>query len=290
MTRPTPDDATLLAGLIGKGISQSRTPAMHMAEAKAQGMTGLYVKLDMDDPKRADLTLEQMVLAAEAAGFDGLNITYPYKIDIIPLLDELAETAKFVGAVNTVVFKDGKRVGHNTDLTGFAENYRRGLSDAPKEHVLLVGAGGAGVAVAHALGQCNVTRLTIMDVDPARAQALADQVAGNCPDMVVGAVSSVDQLDGENRPDGLVNATPMGMAKLPGMCVPAAFLGPDMWVADIVYFPLETELLRTARALGCRVLPGSGMTVFQAVRAFELFTGRSADPERMKARFDAFDT
>ncbi|MER5171051.1 shikimate dehydrogenase [Thioclava sp. GXIMD2076] len=280
---------TLLAGLIGRGIGQSRTPAMHMAEAKAQGMVGLYNKLDMDDPLREGMTLEQMLVGAEKAGYDGLNITYPYKQEVIALLDELSEGARSVGAVNTVVFKDGRRIGHNTDMTGFAAGYRAGLGDAPNDHVLLVGAGGAGVAVAHALCDCGAKRLSITDVDPARAQALAAQVAKNRPATQVVAVASTDELTGANRPQGMVNATPMGMAKLPGMSVPESFLGADMWVADIVYFPLETELLAKARAVGARVMPGSGMTVGQAIDAFKLFTGRTADGARMKARFEEFD-
>ncbi|MBE9636815.1 shikimate dehydrogenase [Salipiger mangrovisoli] len=287
-TAKTQEDC-LLAGLIGQGIALSRTPLMQMEEARAQGLFASYKKLDMEAPERRDMTLAQMVSAAEAAGFDGLNITYPYKIDVIPLLDELSENARAVGAVNTVVFRGGKRIGHNTDMWGFGESFRRGLEGADTGHALLLGAGGAGVAVANALAECGVQKLSIFDTDPARAEALAAQVAANFPATRTQAVSDITALFAEDRPNGVVNATPMGMAKLPGMAIDAALIDADLWVADIVYFPLETQLIARARAKGCRVLPGSGMAVFQAVRAFELFTGRPADAVRMKATFDAFD-
>ena len=284
------DGTHLLAGLIGCGISQSRTPRMHMAEARAQGMTGLYQILDMECDLRSDMHLSTMVAAAQACGFHGLNITYPFKIDVIPLLDDLSDNARAVGAVNTVVFRGGQRIGHNTDLWGFAQSFQRNLGGAKRENVLLIGAGGAGVAVAHALVDSGVAHLMIHDSDMARAMLLAEQLQAKRPDLRITAVRDLAEFATRGSLCGLVNATPVGMAKLPGMAAPVEILHPEMWVADIVYFPLETELLRTARALGCRVLAGSGMAVFQAVRAFELFTGRAADPARMQATFEAFDT
>ncbi|WP_417669171.1 shikimate dehydrogenase [Roseibium sp.] len=280
---------SLLAGLVGKGILKSRTPEMHMAEAEAQGMRAVYKLIDVDAFAGEVPSLAELVRAAELSGFDGLNITYPYKIEILPLLDELSDNARAVGSVNTVVFRNGKRFGHNTDLWGFAEGFRRGMDGVPRLNVLLIGAGGAGVAVAHALADCGVAELTIFDADTMRAQALAEQVQTNRPNVQATAISAITK-DVADQLNGIVNATPVGMAKSPGTPFPAVFLRPDVWAADIVYFPLETEFLAHARATGCRVLPGSGMALFQAVRAFELFTGCEADPVRMKATFDAFDT
>ena len=277
-------------GLIGRGIAQSRTPAMHMAEATAQGIDCDYALFDMDTPAQADKPLAHLLREIEQAGYAGVNVTFPFKIAILPLLDELSPNAAAVGAVNTVVFRNGRRIGHNTDLWGFAESFRQGLSGAATDHVLLAGAGGAGVAVAHALADCGVARLSIHDTDPDRAKALARHVRENRPLVDADAAGGLADLMAQGTIDGIVNATPMGMAKLPGSAIPAGLLDPAIWVADIVYFPLETELLRAARAQGCRTLAGAGMAVFQAVRAFELFTGRPADPVRMKARFDAFDS
>jgi shikimate dehydrogenase len=273
----------VLAGLIGAGIQQSRTPAMHEREGAAQGLGYVYRLIDLEALKLDNGALEELLTAAQRMSFTGLNITFPAKQAIIPLLDELSPEASGIGAVNTVVLKDGKRVGHNTDCLGFAEGFRRGMRDAKRDRVVQMGAGGAGAAVAHALLLEGVQQLSIFDVEPARAQALADNLNQHFPGQPAQAGS--DLLTALAEADGLVNTTPMGMAKLPGMPVPKAALRPALWVAEIVYFPLETELLREARALGCRTLDGGTMAVFQAVKAFELFSGRQADAERMMAHF-----
>ncbi len=278
----------VLAGLIGRGIARSRTPEMHMAEAAAQSLRGVYRIIDVDTLPEDEQNLKAIVHAAEVTGFNGLNVTYPFKMEVIPLLDQLSPNAAAVGSVNTIVFRDGKRIGHNTDLWGFAESFRQNMIGVSLKTVLLIGAGGAGVAVAHALADCGVQHLKIFDVDTVRVEQLARQVRSNRQGLTVEPVTTLDAASCANL-SGIVNASPVGMAKTPGTPFPLARLKPDMWVADIVYFPLETELLAGARRLGCRVLPGSGMAVFQAVRAFELFTGRRADPVRMKAAFDAFD-
>ncbi|WP_299817685.1 shikimate dehydrogenase [uncultured Roseibium sp.] len=277
-----------LAGLIGRGIARSRTPEMHMAEATAQHMRSVYRILDVDLLPAGQQDIKDIVHAAEMTGFNGLNVTYPFKMEVMALLDELSPNAAAVGSVNTIVFRNGKRIGHNTDLWGFAESFRRNMPDAPLETVLLIGAGGAGVAVAHALADCGVRHLMIFDLDPARAAQLASLVQANRADLTVEPVATIGEAVSLEL-SGLVNASPVGMAKSPGTPFPLPLLRSGMWVADIVYFPLETELLAAAAKRGCRVLPGSGMAVFQAVRAFELFTGRHADPVRMKAAFDAFD-
>ncbi|EAV43172.1 shikimate 5-dehydrogenase [Stappia aggregata IAM 12614] len=278
----------VLAGLIGRGIARSRTPEMHMAEAAAQSLRGVYRIIDVDTLPEGEQNLKAIVHAAEVTGFNGLNVTYPFKMEVIPLLDQLSPNAAAVGSVNTIVFRDGKRIGHNTDLWGFAESFRQNMIGSSLETVLLIGAGGAGVAVAHALADCGVQHLKIFDVDTARVEQLARLVLSNRQGLTVEPVAELDAATCTGL-SGVVNASPVGMAKTPGTPFPLALLKPDMWVADIVYFPLETELLAGARKLGCRVLPGSGMAVFQAVRAFELFTGHRADPVRMKAAFDAFD-
>ncbi|QFS98608.1 Quinate/shikimate dehydrogenase [Labrenzia sp. THAF191b] len=278
----------VLAGLIGRGIARSRTPEMHMTEAAAQSLRGVYRIIDVDTLPEDEQNLKAIVHAAEVTGFNGLNVTYPFKMEVIPLLDQLSPNAAAVGSVNTIVFRDGKRIGHNTDLWGFAESFRQNMIGVSLKTVLLIGAGGAGVAVAHALADCGVQHLKIFDVDTVRVEQLARQVRSNRQGLTVEPVTTLDAASCANL-SGIVNASPVGMAKTPGTPFPLALLKPDMWVADIVYFPLETELLAGARRLGCRVLPGSGMAVFQAVRAFELFTGRRADPVRMKAAFDAFD-
>jgi shikimate dehydrogenase len=275
----------MLAGLIGSGIQASRTPAMHEREGAEQGLRLIYRLIDLDVLRLGPEALGELLTAAERMGFSGLNITYPCKQAVLPLLDQLSPDARALGAVNTVVLKDGQRVGHNTDCSGFAESFRRGLPDVRRDRVVQLGAGGAGAAVAHALLAEGVGRLAISDTDIPRAEALAADLAAR---FGAGRAVAVGDLAAEvAAADGLVNCTPVGMAKLPGTPLPVALLRTALWVAEIVYFPLETELLRTARAIGCRTLDGGGMAVFQAVGAFRLFTGLEPDAARMQRHFAA---
>ncbi|MAM63319.1 shikimate dehydrogenase [Maritimibacter sp. UBA3975] len=275
---PADHPRAVRVGLVGRGIQLSRTPAMHIAEGTALGLDYRYDLIDTDTIAEAP-ALSDLIAQAEAQGFAGLNVTFPYKRDVIALLDELSPAAQKVGAVNTVVFANGRRRGHNTDFWGFAESLRRGLPDAARDSVLLLGAGGAGGAVAHALRDVGVKNLAIFDRSGGAAQALAAAVGGR----------AITDLEAATRDaDGIVNTTPMGMAKLPGMAIDPNLIDARHWVADIVYFPRETALLAAARAKGCRVLDGSGMAVFQAVRAFELFSGLVPDENRMRATFEAF--
>lgn len=275
-------DAFLL-GLIGEGIQASRTPAMHEQEAAAQGCRTIYRLIDLHRLGLRSDALPDLLLAAERMGFNGLNITHPCKQSVVGLLHELSPDAAALGAVNTVVLRDGRRIGHNTDWSGFADSFRRFMADAKLDRVVQLGAGGAGSAVAYAAMTLGVGHLTIIDVDPSRASAVATGLRGRFADRVI--VAGGDVAAALGAADGLINATPMGMASHPGLPLPASLLRPDLWVAEIVYFPLETALLKQARAIGCRTLDGSGMAVFQAVAAFRLFTGREPDVERMLRHF-----
>ncbi|GLT12600.1 shikimate dehydrogenase [Sulfitobacter porphyrae] len=266
-------------GLVGRGIQLSRTPAMHMTEAGRQGLTCRYDLIDTEG--QTDVQLAAILDRAEAEGFAGLNITYPYKQDVVALLDEVSESSKRIGAVNTLVFRDGRRFGHNTDFWGFSESLRRGLPEVKLGTVFLIGAGGAGGAVAHALNDFGVGCVLIADTRPDAAEALANRVRATGGQAE--AVSDIAKAAASA--DGIVNATPVGMDKLPGTPLDPICLEARHWVADIVYFPLETALLKAACAAGCRTLSGEGMAIFQAVRAFELFTGHAANPDRMGATF-----
>jgi shikimate dehydrogenase len=276
---------SFLVGLVGSGIGPSLTPPLHEREADELGLRYLYRRLDLDVLDRPATAIGEILAAARLAGYDGLNVTHPCKQLVIDHLDELSPDAAALGAVNTVVLRDGHAVGHNTDWSGFARSFDRGLPDAPLTDVVLLGAGGAGAAVAHALLTLGTGRLTILDVDQWRARGLATALSDRFgPGRAIGGAS--DDLAGAlATADGLVHATPTGMAAHPGLPLPVELLRPDLWVADIVYRPLETALVRAARDLGCRVLDGGGMAVFQAVDAFKLFTGVEPDAERMLAHF-----
>jgi shikimate dehydrogenase len=275
----------ILLGLIGAGIQRSLTPAMHEQEGDAHGLRCLYQIIDLDTLGKDVTDVPMLLDAAEAMGFAGLNITYPAKQKIIPLLDEVSEDARAIDAVNTVVFRNGKRIGYNTDWSGFAESFRRSLPGAALDQVVQLGAGGAGAATAHAALSMGAGCLTVFDVDRARAADLATALCGR---FGAGRARPGDDLaEAMARADGLIHATPTGMAKHPGLPLPAALLRPSMWVSEIVYFPLQTALLQAAAAIGCRTMAGGGMAVFQAVNAFELFTGIEPDGERMLAHFAA---
>jgi len=277
--------STFLIGLIGTGIQASRTPSMHEHEGEAQGLRYVYKLIDMEVLGIGIDALPDLLTAAERMGFNGLNITHPCKQAVIPLLHDLSPDARALGAVNTVVLKDGKRTGHNTDWVGFAENFKRGMADVPRDRVVQLGAGGAGSAVAHAAMHLGVKHLTIIDVDPSRAQTVADGL--NARFGAARATAGTDVAAALAQAQGLINTTPIGMDAHPGLPLPASLLRPDLWVAEVIYFPLETALLRAASALGCRTLDGGGMAVFQAVEAFRLFTGIQPDATRMRAHFDS---
>ncbi|MEV1068116.1 shikimate dehydrogenase [Streptomyces sp. NPDC050263] len=277
-----------LVGLIGSGIGPSLSPALHEREADRQGLRCLYRLIDIDVLGVGPEAVGDLVRAARGLGFDGLNITHPCKQLVIPHLDALSPQAEALGAVNTVVFgDDGRAIGHNTDVTGFAASFARGLPDVPLERVVQLGAGGAGAAVAHATLTLGAGQVTVVDALPDRAAELAGSLNRHFgPDRA--AVATPERLaDLLASADGIVHATPTGMAAHPGLPFPAELLRPGLWVAEVVYRPLETELLRTARALGCATLDGGGMAVFQAVDAFRLFTGREPDGTQMLAHFAA---
>ncbi|GGJ51057.1 shikimate dehydrogenase [Streptomyces brasiliensis] len=272
-----------LVGLIGAGIGPSLSPALHEREADRQGLRCVYRLIDIDALGVPPESVGDLVRAARDLGYDGLNITHPCKRLVIPHLDGLAPQAEALGAVNTVVLDGGRAMGHNTDVTGFAASFARGLPDAPLERVVQLGAGGAGAAVAHAMLTLGAGRVTVVDALPERAADLADSLVAHFGDGRADHATP-DRLPELLTPaDGLVHATPTGMAAHPGLPLPAALLHPGLWVAEVVYRPLETELLRTAREIGCATLDGGGMAVFQAADAFRLFTGREPDSTRMLA-------
>jgi shikimate dehydrogenase len=278
----------VLVGLIGTGIQGSRTPAMHEREGALQGLRYVYRRIDLKELKLGLEALPELLLAAERMGFTGLNVTHPAKQAVVPLLDELSDAAQDLGAVNTVVLEGGRRVGHNTDWWGFAETFRRNLDEVPRDRVVLLGAGGGGAAVAYAALMLGVQRLAIVDLEPTRAEQLAMRL---CERFGAGSAQTApDPAAAVVGADGLINATPVGMADHPGLPLPAELLDPRLFVADIVYVPLETELLRRARSRGCRTLDGGDMAVFQAALAFRLFTGIAPDAERMRRHFTTIGT
>ena len=282
-TRRSAHGAKALVGLIGSGIQRSLTPAMHEEEARHHGLRLHYQLIDLDVTGATVEALPTLISAVRTMGFAGLNITYPCKQAVIPLLDDLSEEARAMGAVNTVVNRGGKLIGHNTDGSGWSWGFSRTLPNADLSRVVLLGAGGAGSAIAHAVLRLGAKQLTVVDSDGPRAAALAESLNTLYGAARVG--SNTDVAAALANATGLIHATPTGMDKLPGLPLPEALLRPALWVAEIVYFPLDTALLKAARARGCATVNGGTMAVGQAIGAFELFTGLKADPARVEAHF-----
>ena len=277
---------SFLTGLLGQGIKPSLTPELHEREAERQRIRYVYKTVDLHDQQTTPDHLRQLLRFSIELGFDGLNVTHPVKQAMVPLMDRVTPEAQAIGAINTVLIDDGLTIGHNTDASGFGKAFREGLLDAKLDDVVLLGAGGAGTAVAHALVWLGVRRLRVVDPDTHRAKTLVDSTVTLASDTDVQWFAVADLPAALEGTSGLVNATPLGMADHPGTPVPADLLQPTLWVADIVYRPLVTELLRTASARGCRTLTGAGMAVHQAADAFELITGR---PAHRRAMFRDFD-
>ena len=273
----------LLLGLIGSGIQRSMSPALHEEEGRHHGLRVHYQLIDLEELGVGAESLPELIRAARLMGFTGLNVTYPCKQLVLPLLDALSEEATAIGAVNTIVREGGRLVGHNTDGSGWSWGFRRALPDADLARVVLLGAGGAGSACADALLRLGIEGLVIVDKDASRASALAERLNAHFPGGRASA--GVDLRSALAGASGLVHATPTGMAKIPGMPLPEELLRPGLWVSDVVYVPLETPLLKAARRIGCAIMDGGHMNVGQAVRAFKLFTGKDADAERMERHF-----
>jgi len=274
----------ILVGLIGRNIQGSLSPALFADAFEAAGIDGYYHLMDVDRiPGRQ---LPQLLEAIKVAGFAGANVTYPFKQEIIPLLDAVDPEAAQVGAVNTVVIAlDGYTTGYNFDRAGWRNSFAAslGADSARGATVVQVGAGGAGRAVAFALMDLGVAHLLLHDLDKTRVDALKADVAKHCgPDRCrVG-----DDLPRDIAAvDGVVNATQVGMSGFPGNPIPVAALKPTHWAADVIYTPVETEFLKAAAGKGARVLGGAGMCVYQAVEAFRLLTGIAPDVARMHGAF-----
>lgn len=275
-----PADRRFLTGLIGAPIKHSASPAMHERAAEALGVHCHYQLIEVAGAGTEELRL--LLEGVRRLGFAGVNVTFPYKEEIVPLLDELSPGAAAIGAVNAVVVRRGRLIGHNTDTTGFALAVADLVGRSREGAVAVLGAGGVGKAIAFALSGLGVAELNIFDTDRAKAEALARQLPG---DQKTGIADRVEMaLQGAV---GLVNATPVGMLPSRASPVPEALLHRGLWVVDAVYSPLWTPLLLAAKAKGATVMTGRDLAIHQAADAFELFTGLRPSTSEMGIAFDA---
>lgn len=281
-------ERSYVLGLVGVGIGASLTPAMQMREGRACGLSLSYRLIDAGRLGLGTVDLPEILAWARRLGFDGLNITHPFKQAVVPMLDELSRDATDLGAVNTVLFRGDRMLGRNTDWSGYGRAFRDALPDAVHDRVVLVGAGGAGVAVGYSLLDQGAEHVAVLDKEPERVEQCVRRLANR---FGTDRVTAVDALaPALEDAGGLVNATPTGMRGHPGLPVPAEHIRPDLWVSEVVYFPLETELTALARKRRCRVLSGGGMAVHQAAGAFEYFTATTPDCDRMTRHFAELTT
>jgi shikimate dehydrogenase len=269
-----------LAGLIGAPIAHSASPAMHEQAADALGLRCHYQLIEVAGAGREEL--RALLDGVRRLGFAGVNVTFPYKEAVVDLLDEMSPGAAAIGAVNAVVVRDGRLIGHNTDTTGFARAAAELVTESGQGIVAVIGAGGVGKAIAVALADLGVAGIRIFDADRAKADRLA--VLLGAPRGIVVAECVEDALSGAA---GLVNATPVGMLPNRGTPVPDALLHDRLWVADAVYSPLWTPLLTAAKAKGADVMTGRELAIYQAADAFELFTGFAPSVVEMGNAFDS---
>ncbi len=270
------------AALIGEKTSGSLTPKLHEREAKAQGFAYSYSRIDPCETHPDLQSVSDCLEWAEAHGLTGVNITYPFKNDAVAYVDELSPIAEKLASVNTVVLRDGRRIGHNTDYGGFSKALGEALQNQRKTTCVLFGAGGAASAVGLAALDAGVQKLTVIDPQQDRAQKLSDRLSALRPGCTI-APSRLYSDDILVKANGVVNATPLGMGSDQRKAFDPAKLTLGTWVADIVYFPLETPLLQAAKSCGLPVMSGRGMALHQAAEAFQLITGRQANVARMSA-------
>jgi shikimate dehydrogenase len=282
---PSPPRDSYLVGLIGEGITASLTPPMHEAEAAALGLDYEYRIFDLIELGRPAADVGDLLADASRRGFAAMNITHPCKQIVRDIVDELDPDAEHLGAVNLVMFEHGRLIGYNTDWMGYRDGLIAGLPEASFDRIVQVGCGGAGAATAYALLSCGTSRLDLFDVETGRAQDLADRMRRHFPGQAVETVSSGELPEVIGRATGVVHATPVGMLHHPGVAFDPALLRAGAWVSDVVYRPLETELIRRAAERGHPVLDGGRMAVGQAYASLQIITGARPDRGRMERHF-----
>lgn len=267
-----------LYGLIGNPVEHSLSPYMHNAAFSRLNIDAAYLPFLVEKGK-----LRQAISALKRTGISGFNVTVPFKSECIKYLDRIDPLAKAIGAVNTVVNKDRKLIGYNTDCTGFLRSVKEDLRFSPKgRDIFLLGAGGAARAVAFGLAKSNAKTIMIYDIMPLKVNALITDVKKSFPavDIIASGFKDMPRLIQGCRL--LVNCTPVGMRSKDPLPIEAKLLHKGLKVYDIVYTPLKTRLVKTAEGKSIKAVNGINMLLYQGVLAFELWTGRKAPVSLMR--------
>jgi shikimate dehydrogenase len=261
---------TVICGIIGDPIGHTMSPAMHNAAFKSLGLNYVYVPF-----KVKSMELRKAIEGIRGLNLRGVNVTIPHKVAVIQLLDKLDPLAERIGAVNTIVNDEGILTGYNTDATGFLQTLRDLNVEPAEKKVLLLGAGGAARAIGHILTR-EKARVTILNrkQELSWAEDLAARLSRNYKTEVKALELTAENLKkAVNNAEILVNATSLGMSpEIDATPVPAELLRADLTVFDVVYNPLQTRLLREAKAAGAKTIDGLEMLVRQGAVSFEIWT------------------
>ncbi|WP_456373815.1 shikimate dehydrogenase [Methanocaldococcus sp.] len=271
------DAKTKVVGLIGHPVEHSFSPIMHNAAFKDKGLNYVYLAFDVLPEK-----LKYVIDGAKALGIVGFNVTIPHKVEIIKYLDELDESAKLIGAVNTIKIENDKAVGYNTDGIGARLSLEEEIGKVKDKTILILGAGGAARAVAFELAKDN--NIIIANRTVEKAEKLAKEIAEKLNKKFGEEVKFSSLNNDFSDVDIIINATPVGMYPNVDVepIIKADQIKPDMVVMDLIYNPLETTLLKEAKKVGAKTINGLGMLIYQGVVAFKIWTGIEPNIEVMK--------
>ena len=272
------DGSTRLVGIVGNPLSHSLSPTIHNAAFDYLGLNWCYVPLPVEEGR-----LVEALQGIEALRFAGINVTMPYKTDVLPLLDEVAMFAESVGAVNTILLDKGRLIGYNTDGRGFYTALVRDVGyDVKDKRILVLGAGGASRSVTVSLALAGCASIVIVNRSPDRSRQLAEIITRSAPDIEVAWLSPDDNYDiVVAESDLIINATPLTIFN-GSLRVPVSLLNKNHLVCDLNYSLYQPPLLQEAEARGAEVMDGKGMLLYQAAAAFEIWTGLEAPVEVMR--------
>ena len=271
---------TKTLGIFGYPISHTLSPAMHNAVIKALGLDMVYLPFEVKPSN-----LKEAINGIKSLGIIGVNITIPHKESVIRFLDDISEEARLVGAVNTIVYKDRKLVGYNTDGSGYMASLKEELGFNPKsKRIIIIGAGGAARGILAALATQKPKSITVANRTLSRAVSLIKAFKGKFRDTRFEAIDLDNNMlkMSFNSVDLLINTTSVGMKQSKALKIPLETLPKIAIVSDIIYNPLETLLLKKAKKLGLTTHGGLGMLVHQGARSFKLWTGMDAPMNVMR--------
>jgi shikimate dehydrogenase len=264
----------LKLGLLGNGIKRSSSPRLHILLGELIGKETTYDLFDLSE-KEGPVSIEDELKRCADAGYDGVNVTHPYKIPAYDFVEVGDHLPKGLRSVNTVVFRDGKMIGDNTDYSGFCRGYEniRGVGEKPGR-VLQLGAGGVGFALSFGTFGLGAEEIVIHDMSEESATRLRDLLIESGANA---RLSNGDVVEEMKQADGLVNATPLGMFQYPGSAFPKEGFGGQKWSFDAVYTPMVTEFIQDCNAHDITVVSGFQLFFFQGVNAFEKFSQEKVD-------------